>query len=106
MDRLQQLKELFDKQPDDSFLKYALALEYLKRGEEERAEQYFRSIVEHDPTYLAVYYAYGQWLETKGRQAEAADMYAKGIQQAMLQGDDRTLRELKTALAAVADINS
>src|SRR5579875_592891 len=97
MDRLLQLKYMLDKHPDDSFLKYALALEYLKRGEDEKAEQYFRTIGEQDPAYLGVYYQYGKWLETKGRQAEAIDMYSRGIQQAMLQGDSRTLQELRNA---------
>ncbi|SFV35991.1 tetratricopeptide repeat protein [Thermoflavifilum thermophilum] len=106
MDRVQQLKELLDRHPDDSFLKYALALEYLKRGEEESAEQHFRNIVEQDPAYLGVYYQYGKWLETKGRHAEAIDMYSRGIQQAMMQGDSRTLQELRNAFAALADTDS
>ncbi|MCL6524991.1 MAG: tetratricopeptide repeat protein [Thermoflavifilum sp.] len=105
MERVHQLKELLDKHPDDSFLKYALALEYVKQGEYELAEQYFRTILKQDPAYLGMYYQYGKLLESTGRQSEAVDIYSMGIQQAMAQGDARSLQELREAFTALTDIS-
>ena len=56
MDRITQLKQFLQASPGDNFLKHALALEYIKIGEEGTAKSVFEEILTHDPAYIGSYY--------------------------------------------------
>jgi len=45
MNKIDQLKEFLKATPKDSFLQHALALEYIKAGDEEAAKQLFENIL-------------------------------------------------------------
>lgn len=84
--------------PDDSFTKFALALELLKLNEVTKSRVLFESILKTDPDYLGVYYHLGKLYETTGNPGEAKQLYTTGIEVANRQDNHQTKLELQEAL--------
>lgn len=95
---IQQLALFLKKNPNDSFAKFALALELLKAGEVTKARILFESVLEQDPGYLGVYYHLGKLYQQSERYTEAGRLFKKGIELAGKQNDTRTKAELHEAL--------
>lgn len=95
--RLQQLQRFLEQSPEDPFLLYALAIEYVGLNQDGAAETLFRKLLTENPDYLASYYHYGRLLERLERVDEALAMFAAGVELAQRQGDEKTLRELRDA---------
>ena len=49
MERIEKLKEFLQANPTDSFLQHALALEYIKKGNDEDARRLFEEILNREP---------------------------------------------------------
>lgn len=97
MDRIEKLKEYLQTTPGDSFLKHALALEYIKSGDDMTARNYFNDILLNQPDYVASYYHLGKLLERLGEQLDAIKIYERGMQEAKKAGDQHTYNELQAA---------
>ena len=52
MDRIEKLKEFLKASPTDSFLQHALALEYIKLGNDEEARHLFEALLNREPGYV------------------------------------------------------
>lgn len=98
MDRINKLKEFLKKQPDDSFLQHALALEYIKIGNDEDARLLFERILKNDPNYVGSYYHLAKLLEKIGDEQAAISVYENGIIAAGQVGDNHAKNELQMAL--------
>lgn len=96
--RMQMIKELLEKEPTDSFLNYALALEYDKENNTEKAIAIIEHIVLSDPEYLASYYQLGKLYEKLNDLNKAIFSYKKGIEIAQKQKNRKALNELNEAL--------
>ena len=96
--RIEMLKAILERQPEDEFAQYALALEYVKTGEQDRAAQLFAGLIDQSPDYLATYYQYGVLLKDSGRETDAADILRKGVEVAERAGETHTKEELLEAL--------
>jgi Tfp pilus assembly protein PilF len=103
MDRIAQIKELLKANPADSFLKHALALEYIKKGNDVTARSIFEEVLAHDPGYVGSYYHLAALLERNGEIKLALAWYEKGMEQAKAAGERRAYNELKAAYEALAD---
>ena len=103
MDRKEKIKEMLAVSPGDLFLKHALALEYIKTGNDDEAEFLFREILSTDPGYVGSYYHLGKLLERKNIPSEAIEVYKKGISIAIEQNDRHAAGELRTALEELED---
>ena len=104
--KIRKLAQFIRSNPDDSFSKFALALELLKRDELDKSLMLFENIRENEPGYDGVYYHLGKLYERKGRPQKAADIYKEGIQIAANNENKRNVSELKEALAEVEiDLN-
>lgn len=88
---------MLDEQPNDLFLQYALAMEYLGMKQLSDAEQLFKQIIEADEHYVAAYYQLGKLIEQHNQDA-AIVIYEKGMAKAQLKGDRKTVNESKSAL--------
>lgn len=97
MDRIALLKSYLEKTPDDSFLKHALALEYIKLTEENKAIGLFEELLAHDPDYIGSYYHLGKALERTGHPEKALIIYQKGIEMARRLKDSHSAAELQQA---------
>jgi Tfp pilus assembly protein PilF len=91
------LKSFLINSPEDSFLKHALALEYIKLGNETGARQLFLEILERDPSYIGTYYHLARLLERTGETEHAKTWYEKGMIAARQAGDSHAYNELQAA---------
>lgn len=103
MERINKLKDFLTKQPGDSFLQHALALEYVKLGEETMARQLFENILTKEPSYVGSYYHLGKLLERQGLPDEALKIYETGMQQAKAVKDMHAYSELQGAYDDIAE---
>ncbi|MBP6335761.1 MAG: hypothetical protein KA444_09845 [Bacteroidia bacterium] len=101
--RIEVLKKYLNEDPQDSFIRYALALELFNINELQESENLFRSLLYDDPEYLAAYYQYGKLLEIIQNFKSASEIYTKGILVAKKHNNQQTLNELKAALESIAD---
>lgn len=87
--------------PNDNFLRHALALEYIKLGNDNEAKVLFENILNESPDYVGSYYHLGKLLERQGEATAAIEWYEKGMQQAKAANDNHVYNEL---LAAYEDL--
>lgn len=99
--KIKQLARQIESNPGDSFSKFALALEFRKKGEYKKARILFEDILTSDPEYVGVYYHLGKLYEVLDRQPDAQKLYKEGIDIADQQNESRTKSELEEALAQV-----
>ena len=96
--RLDTLKSMVAQNPQDSFSRYGLAMEYRNGGDLEGAVREFRSLIEVNPNYCYAYFHGGQALERLGRLEEAAELYRQGIEASVRSGDQHARGEIQGAL--------
>lgn len=96
-ERMQKLAQFLEQTPDDCFLNHAMALEYVKMGEDRQAGLLFQKNMNHDPAYLATYYHYAKLLERLGQEEQAIPVYEQGMLYSKQAGDNHTLSELRSA---------
>ncbi len=101
--RQELIAEMLEKNPDDTFLNYAAALEYRKDKEPKKAIAIFKKIIDIDPHYLATYYQLGKLLEDAGKPKEAIEVYRKGHKLAAEKNDIKAMGELSEALLILGD---
>ena len=97
MDRIEKIKEMLVGNAKDSFLCHALALEYIKLGNDSEARKLFESILENEPGYIGSYYHLAKLLERIGETDAAIKVYEKGMEEARKVGDNHALSELRSA---------
>lgn len=102
-ERRQRLKGLIEKNPNDPFPRYALAMEYKNSGETELALKLFSELLEEHPDYLPTYYHYGTVLAVEGMDQKARKVLSAGIDLARKEGQIHARSELETALAGLVD---
>ena len=96
--RLEILKGMVAQNPNDSFSRYGLAMEYRNGGDLESAAREFRALIAAHPDYSAAYFHAGQTLERLGLPAEARALYLEGIEATTRKGDFHTRDEIQAAL--------
>lgn len=77
--RINKLKEFLEKDPNDSFSKYALALEHLKLNEIEKGKSLFEELIKNDPKYTGTYYQLGKLYQKLGQTESAEKIFRAGI---------------------------
>jgi len=95
--RIEQLLEFLKESPNDNFLRYALAQEYVKCGDKQTGYDFYLSLLNNAPNYVATYYHLGKLYESDDENAKALEIYTKGIAIATKIGDQHSLSELQSA---------
>ena len=96
--RVEQLLKFLEADPNDCFLRYGLALEYMKGDQMDAAIEQFNSIFRVDPAYAAAYFACGRALVQQGKVAEAREKYEAGIPVAEKSGDSHLAGQMREAI--------
>lgn len=94
--RLEQLLNYLNNEPEDPFVLYAIANEYLESSPE-KARQYFETLLKKYPEYLPTYYLAAQLYADFAEEERAEETYKKGIALATKNNELKTLAELKNA---------
>jgi tetratricopeptide (TPR) repeat protein len=97
MNRLEQLKEMNDSDPDDAFVHYALAKEYEYSEMPDKALECYFALMNNNPKYVGLYYHLGNLLEKSADPQQALLVYEKGIAVARELNDFHALSELQSA---------
>ncbi|WP_027001993.1 hypothetical protein [Hugenholtzia roseola] len=97
MNRIAQLLSFLEKEPQDAFLHYGLALEYVKEKQTQAARKEFEWLLTQKADYLPTYYQAAAFFSALGEIKTAQAVYLKGIEIAQTKQDAFALRELKAA---------
>lgn len=97
--RVAQLQVYLQDTPDDAFLNYALAIEYVGMERDEDAHPIFERLMAEQPEYTATYYHLGALYERAKRKDDAETVYRKGIAITMKKREQHAMAELQNALA-------
>jgi tetratricopeptide (TPR) repeat protein len=96
--RLALMQNMLEQDPNDAFLKYAIALEYKAVGQIDPAITSLQALVVAHPDYLPTYYQLGEMLVQSDKLEEAIKIYLQGRWLAKTQQDHKTLGEINEAL--------
>lgn len=96
--RKERLLEFLEKDPNDSFTHYALALELASEGKTNEAISTFQDLRKMNPGYVGTYYQLAKLLEKTGKTQEAVSIYKEGIMVAGSAGNQHAKSELQSAL--------
>jgi tetratricopeptide (TPR) repeat protein len=97
MDRVERLKQFLKENPEDSFVQHALALEFVKMGDDIEARRLFENLLGQNEDYLGSYYHLAKLLERLNKEEEAISVYEKGMVKAREAGDNHAYSELRSA---------
>jgi len=61
------IRQMLVDNPADNFLQHALALEYIKLGDDKQARNLFEDILNRDPAYIGSYYHLAKLLERNSK---------------------------------------
>jgi len=96
--RLEALLKFYEKDPNDSFTIYGIALEYVSLKNYSKAEEYFQKLLAFDPNYVAGYMQYAMLKEKLNDINSAKDLYNRGIKIAKETGDKKSAAEMEDFL--------
>ena len=97
MDRIEKLNAFLATTPKDNFLRHALALEYIKIGEDLKARILFEEILFESPDYVGSYYHLAKLLERLNHKDLALEWYEKGMVATKKAKDNHSYNELQAA---------
>lgn len=103
MSRRQQLEEMLAESPEDTFLRYALAMELENEDENEKSLELHQGLMSGDPPYVPSFFMSGQQLVNLDRVDEAKKILELGIEQANTQGDLHAAGEMTQFLGSLED---
>jgi len=92
------LKEILAANPDDSFARYALGMEYSGAGETDAALDEFQRLITANPDYTNAYFMSAQALARAERNEEAKAMLQQGIECARRTRNQHALSEMEAML--------
>jgi len=95
MSRLEQLKTLLQKDPNDAFLNFGLAMELAKDGQDEPALAQFDRVLELDPNYIAALHQKANVQLRLNRTADAIATLDDAIATAQRTGEAHAVEELQ-----------
>ena len=104
MNRLDALLAFYAEDPQDAFTRFALASEYLKAEEIDKALTFFEGLVQDIPSYVGTYYHLGKLYHSLGRNDDALQTYQQGIKIATDARDLHARAELQDALLSLQGI--
>lgn len=96
--RIAQLQDFLRDTPNDAFLNYAIAIEYVGMEKDDIAQPIFEKLADTQPEYTATYYHLGKLYERVNRKDDAETVYKKGIAITMKNREQHALSELQNAL--------
>ena len=102
INRIEKILEFLQQTPNDNFLRHALALEYIKQGDDTKAQQLFENILNASPDYVGSYYHLGKLLERNNKTTQAIACYEKGMNIAKSVNDNHAYTELQAAYEDLA----
>jgi predicted Zn-dependent protease len=99
--RRERIESMLVEDPADAFLRYSLAMELDKEGENERSLEQLRGLMADASPYVPAFFMAGQQLTRLGRVSEARSALREGIEQARRAGEMHAAGEMSEFLASL-----
>jgi Tfp pilus assembly protein PilF len=101
--RIETIKKLLITEPQDTFLLYALATEYIAENEDKKAQEILESLVNSNPDYIASYYHLGKLYGRLGMNERALAIYEIGMEESKKQKNHKNASEIQHAINELLD---
>jgi predicted Zn-dependent protease len=98
MNRIAMLSEVLTANPEDSFARYGLAMEFSKAGQVDQALEEFKTLIAKNPDYTPAYFMAAQTLSGASRADEAKRWLVDGISSARRTGNPHAQSEMTAML--------
>jgi len=102
MDRVSALSDILAQDPNNTFARYGLAMEYANSGQVDRALEEFEKLLSSNPDYAAGYFMAAQTLVKAGRAEEAKKKLVDGIAAAGRKRDAHAESEMQAMLQEIS----
>lgn len=102
--RRERIEVMLADDPQDIFLRYSLALELDKEGENTASLEKLAELYGESPPYVPAFFMAGQQLVRLGRVEEARTVLRDGIEAAREQGDSHAAGEMSEFLASLGEL--
>ena len=100
-ERLGKLQKMLEREPNDPFLLYGIAMEHKKLNAAAAALEFFDRVTRLDPGYCYAYHQKGLMFESAGDTEQAKSAYRAGIAAAKQKGDAHAQGEIEAALSMI-----
>jgi len=101
--RKEQILNMLEGEPNDVFLNYALAMEFVSTNELKKADEQLKKVLSIKADYLPCFYQLGQLNEKLGNNDIALTFYKQGVDLAKSQNNNKALGELNEAIWMLED---
>ncbi len=95
MDKLQMLSQILEQNPNDSFARYGLAMEYVAQSRISEGLAAFARCIDLDPDYVPAYQMSAQTMAANGQPELAIARLHQGISAANRTGNQHALAEME-----------
>lgn len=102
--RREKIEAMLADEPDDTFLRYSLAMELDKEGDHDRSLKLLTGLIKGEPPHIPAFFMAGQQLARLGQIAEARDVTRAGIDAARQQGDTHAAGEMSEFLMSLGAV--
>jgi len=102
-ERIQKLQEMLTKDPNDSFIRYALALEHVGFNNPSEAVSILKELVSIDAKYIPAFHQLGILLAKMNHTQDAKKAYQQGIDVAASLGETKEEKEMREELEELED---
>ncbi len=93
--RMETLRQMLQKEPNDGFCLYGIAQEFAKADQLEEAVVWFEKVLAVEPLHGYAAFHMAKALDRLGRTPQAIAMLHQGIHAASQSGDTKALNELR-----------
>ena len=97
-ERVEQLKSILAQNPESTFARYALGMEYMSTGQTDSALGEFRAVLEVDANYANAWFMGAQALQQSARTPEAVQWLCDGIACAKRAGNRHAENQMQSML--------
>lgn len=104
MSRREKIQAMLADDPQDTFLRYSLAMEYRSEGDHEESLRGLGELTKDAPPYVPAFFMAAQQLVDLNRVDEARTMLRDGIDQARDQGNSHAAAEMSELLASIGHL--
>lgn len=99
--RREKIEAMLADDPQDTFLRYSLAMELEKEAANDRSLELLSELSKEEPPYVPAYFMAAQQLTKLSRVNEARTYLREGIESARAQGDSHAAGEMSEFLASL-----
>ncbi len=108
MSRREKIEAMLADEPNDTFLRYSLAMEFRSEGNHTASLQKLEELTQDAPPYVPAFFMAGQILadlalEDSNRLDDARRYLREGIDEARQQGDHHAAAEMSELLASLGE---